>query len=170
MDGLCVHETYSKASLITPSCISKILISHLYDSFAIPILLAAVPLEPQVTMTLCSVFRFWETKLLLKNNRKYLMYALYLSLDKKKKNKRCESQSLWLVIPRILLSDHHFEEVTQLITILRNEHSKSLLKAMPDLAVKRWKKWCHFERKRKLPLLSVVKYISDPSFHGYKQI
>lgn len=78
MDGLCMHETYSKASLITPSCISKILISHLYDPFAIPILLAAIPLEPQVTMTLCSVFRFWKTKLLLKNNRKVFKICIVL--------------------------------------------------------------------------------------------
>lgn len=106
---------------------------------------------------LCSVFQFWKTKLLWKKNRKVFKICIVLKFGQGT-NKKWESQSLWLVIPRILLSDlpeeknvHHYEKVTKLITILRNEHSSSLLKTMQDLAIKTLKKWSHPGRKRKLP-------------------
>lgn len=110
-----------------------------------------------------------------KKNRKVFKIRIVLKFGQGT-NKKWESQSLWLVIPRILLSDlpeerkvHHYEKVTKLITILRNEHSSSLLKTMQDLAIKK-RNGATLAERENYPLLSVVKCISYSFSHVYKQI
>lgn len=154
--GFACMKPCSAARLINSACISEILIPHLSDSVDIPI--ACCPSSGTTSHNDCVLyFTFGRQSYCGRTTEKYLRYALYLSLYKEQtRNKSLKARGLWFRESYFQTSlrrrkVHHFEKVTELITILRNEHSSSLLKAMQDLAIKKLKKWCHPGRKRKLP-------------------
>lgn len=154
--GYACMKPCSAARLITFSCISEILIPHLSDSVDIPI--ACCPSSGTTSHKDCVLyFTFGRQSYCGRRTEKCLRYALYLSLDKEQtRNESLKACGLWFRESYFQTSlrkknVHHYEKVTKLITILRNEHSSSLLKTMQDLAIKTLKKWSHPGRKKKLP-------------------
>lgn len=72
--GFVCMEPCSTASLITPTCISKILISHLSDSVAIPI--ACCPSSGTTNHNDCVLyFTFGRQSYCGRTTEKYLRYA-----------------------------------------------------------------------------------------------